>query len=86
MCLVSVKVRFVGAVSRRTGISEITLSVKSDIDKAAESVKNEIVARAGNDVLFNMFINGVNYSLARKSETKVKDGDEFYVVPVIIGG
>jgi len=84
--MVQVKVKFYGPVGGRLGIKEMEMDVETDIDKAVGAVKDVIVSKAGNDVLFNILVNGVSYSAAKKDGSDIKQGDEIAVIPVTLGG
>lgn len=87
MNTVKVKVRFLGVMSKGSGTGEVVMEVQNDFGIAVDAVKDEIIKSIGKDVLYNILINGVNYALIDKSRViTVKDGDEFTVVPVILGG
>lgn len=81
---IKIKIKFSGHISTRMGIGEIFAEVEKNKEKAVEKIKNIIMEKAGDQVLYTILLNGVNSYLVDKSELEPED--EFTVVPIILGG
>lgn len=84
--MATVSIKFVGAVAARAKIDEITVTVSPDPDIAQREVNKAVVDKVGNNTLFTVVHNDVNFTLAKKNLKEIKDGDCFSIVPVILGG
>jgi len=83
---VSIKIRFVGHLAKKAGKEEIMIQAAESILEASAAIKAGIEKEIGNSVLYSVTYNGVSLALVQKDSTKLKPGDEFSVVPVILGG
>ena len=92
-----IKTRFLGALRHDAGAGEITLNVKDDIPIAEmlKEITRELpeLNQSLNDQKHEelktnalILVNGKEISVLDGLETKLKDGDELVLVPVVHGG
>ena len=93
----AVTVKFVGALRHFLGTGELTLGCKAclsirelmkEIKKEVPVLKRSLINQQLEDPRSNMLmlVNGMEISVLNGLETRLKDGDEIVLVPVVHGG
>ena len=91
------KVRFIGPFRHASGTGEITLNIKGavtikdlmgEITKELPSLAKNLIDKQLDDPRPNtlIIVNGKEISVLNGLKTKVLDGDEVVLVPVVHGG
>lgn len=86
--MVRVTIRFFGSFSRKTSKDKnfIEVGLSNELKEAVLVIKKEIEKVIGNDVLYTVILNGKSMSLVTDAGITINDDDEFYVVPISLGG
>jgi molybdopterin synthase sulfur carrier subunit len=93
----AITVKFVGALRHVSGAGELALDCKGDISiralineitKEMPALKRSLIDQQLEDPRPNalILVNGKEISVLNGLETKLKDGDEIVLVPVVHGG
>ena len=93
----AITVKFVGALRHVSGAGELTLDCKGDISiralmneitKEMPALRRSLIDQQLEDSRPNalILVNGREISVLNGLETKLKDGDEIVLVPVVHGG
>ena len=93
----AITVKFVGALRHVSGAGELALDCKRDISiralinkitKEMPALKRSLIDQQLEDPRPNalILVNGKEISVLNGLETKLKDGDEIVLVPVVHGG
>lgn len=93
----AVTVKFVGALRHFLGTGELTLGCKAclsigelinEIKKEVPELKRNLIDQQLDDPGSNtlVLVNGMEISVLDGLETRLKDGDEIVLVPVVHGG
>jgi molybdopterin synthase sulfur carrier subunit len=93
----AITVKFVGALRHVSGAGELALDCKGDISirvlineitKEMPALKGSLIDQQLEDPRPNalILVNGREVSVLNGLETKLKDGDEIVLVPVVHGG
>ena len=93
----AITVKFVGALRHVSGAGELALDCKGDISiralineitKEMPALKRSLIDQQLEDPRPNalILVNGREISVLNGLETKLKDGDEIVLVPVVHGG
>jgi len=93
----AITVKFVGALRHVSGAGELALDCKGDISirelmneitKERPALKRSLIDQQLEDPRPNalILVNGKEISVLSGLETKLKDGDEIVLVPVVHGG
>jgi molybdopterin synthase sulfur carrier subunit len=93
----AITVKFVGALRHVSGAGELALDCKGDISirelmneitKERPALKRSLIDQQLEDPRPNalILVNGREISVLNGLETKLKDGDEIVLVPVVHGG
>ena len=93
----AITVKFVGALRHVSGAGELALDCKGDISiralineitKEMPVLKRSLIDQQLEDPRPNalILVNGKEISVLNGLETKLKDGDEIVLVPVVHGG
>jgi molybdopterin synthase sulfur carrier subunit len=93
----AVTVKFVGSLRHFSGTGELALDCKAclsirqlmnEIKKEVPVLKRSLINQQLEDPRSNMLmlVNGMEISVLNGLETRLKDGDEIVLVPVVHGG
>lgn len=82
----SVRLVFRGSLARQAGSEPQALEVPDSLEEAIPVIRQAIEANIGRAVLYSVLLNGTSLALRGKPLKRLEDGDEFSVVPVILGG
>jgi molybdopterin converting factor small subunit len=81
-----VVLKFFGNLAKRAGMESQILEVDGNFKGGVTSVRERIEQLTGGTMLYMVVYNGVNIALVDAASACIKDGDEFQVVPVSLGG
>jgi molybdopterin synthase sulfur carrier subunit len=97
MNLKMIRTRFLGAMRHVAGVSEIALNIKDNISitemlkeiaRELPALKQSLNDQKPEELKSNalILVNGTEISVLYGLETKLKDGDELVLIPVVHGG
>jgi hypothetical protein len=81
-----VTLTFAAGLAKRARAQTLPLEVDDDFRSGLASIRKVIDERLGANTLYTVVYNGSSISLVNVEAGRIRDGDEFKVVPIVLGG
>lgn len=84
--MVKVLIHFWGTINRSANTNVIFLDVPEVKSEAIPLIKGAVEGLISDKTLYSVLLNGKSMTIPSDIDEPLKDGDEFSIVPIIIGG
>ncbi len=84
--MMTVSLKILGSIAAQTGVRELTLQVDGDFRRGLAEVKARVDELTQGRVLYHLAHNGVSLAQVEAETARIQEGDQFTVLPVVLGG
>ena len=82
----AVSLKMLGSIAALTGVAELAMEVDGDFRRGMAEVKARVDELTEGKILYHMAYNGISLARVDAEAVRIQEGDQFVVLPVVLGG
>lgn len=82
----TISLKMLGSIAAQTGVAELAMEVDGDFRRGMAEVKARVDALTEGKIPYQMAYNGAFLARVDVEAHRIQDGDQFLVLPVVLGG